>query len=91
MCVCSHLEQLKDKVKRFRFLHQLVQVFVAEAVVGEHVGHATGVDVPVHRIFAFRNAPHAFRHDRIDTSVLQETEFNRRHILNPNQFNYLIV
>ena len=49
---------------------QLVQVIIAQAVVGKHVGHATGVDVPVHGVLALRNAPQTLGHNGIEASVL---------------------
>lgn len=67
----SHLEQLQDEVERLRFLHQLIQVFIAKAVVGKHVGHAARMDVPVDWVFALSDASHAFGHQWIDTSVLE--------------------
>ncbi len=70
----SHLEQLQDEVQGFRFLHQLIQVVVAEAVVGEHVGHTARVDVPVHWVFALCDAPHTLGHKRIDAGVLERRE-----------------
>lgn len=69
--VFPHLEQLQDKEEGLRFLHQLIQVLVAEAVVGEHVGHAARVDVPVHRVFALCYAPHTLGHQWVDAGVLQ--------------------
>lgn len=66
----SHLEQLEDEVERFGLLHQLIQVVVAEAVVGEHVGHAARVHLPLDWVFAFCNASHALGHEWVNASVL---------------------
>lgn len=78
--IFSHPKQLQDKVERFRFLHQFVQVIIAETVVGKHVGHAAGVDVPVDGVFSLCNAPHTLRHKWVNPSVLQKRD---SYLLNP--------
>lgn len=65
-----HLDQFQDKVEGLWFLHQLIQVIVAEGVVGKHVGDTAGTDVPVDWVFSLCNAPHALGHKRINASVL---------------------
>jgi len=75
-----HPDELHDEEEGLGLLHQLVQVVVAQAVVGEHVGHAARVDVPVHRVFALGDAPHALGHQGVDAGVLQRkyTQRGRR-------------
>lgn len=65
-----HLDQLQDEDEGLRFFLQLVQVWVAQAVVGKHVGHAAGVHVPVHWVLALCNATQALGNDRVESGVL---------------------
>ena len=66
----SHHDELQDEEEGFGLLHQLIQVWVAQGVVGEHVGHAAGVDLPVHSFLALCDASHALGHQRVKACVL---------------------
>ena len=71
----SHLDELQDEEEGLGLLHQLVQVWVAQGVVGEHVGHATGVDLPLHSVLTLCDASHALGHQRIKACVLDSSEW----------------
>lgn len=65
-----HLQQLDDEDEWLRFLLQLVQVLVAQCVVGEHVGQPTCVRAPLRGVLALGHLPQAPRQDGVDTRVL---------------------
>lgn len=65
-----HLQQLNHEDQRLRLLLQLVQVLIAQCVVGEHVGQSTCVHVPLSGILAFCHLTQAPGQDGVDSCVL---------------------
>lgn len=66
----SDLQKFHYKVKRLWFFLKLVQVVIAQAVVGKHIGHPAGVNVPIHRIFPHCDTPQTLSHYWIQSGVL---------------------
>lgn len=66
----AHLQQLYHEDQRLRLLLQLVQVLVAQRVIGEHVGQPTRVHVPLCGVLALRHLPQAPGQDGVDPCVL---------------------
>lgn len=66
----SDLQKFHYKVKRLWFFLKLVQIVIAQGVVGKHVGHAAGVNVPIHWIFPHCNTPQTLCHYWIQSGVL---------------------